>query len=249
MQRIRTNGRSGAGFSGVLVAGLFALLVGSSASLGAEPMGGAAAAELIEPRALMLSMALGATAGDLAEPAGSAGGSGSGESVRQRWCPPGAHDGEFGRAGQCWLSLSFGVAPSSQTDSLVQVGYHKFLADRFELGLFLGGWYHDQDENAAASASLSLHFRYHFINEDAWSMYGLVGAGLMGSSHNVPDGGTGFNFLPTIGLGGTVRLGDGPTRLDVGVRWHHISNANINSSGRNPDRDAAMIYVGVMFPF
>lgn len=155
----------------------------------------------------------------------------------------------FGTAGQEWWSISSGVGIGSDIDVVGQLGYHRFLADNFELDLILGGWYHDQSGNNAGSASLSLHFRYHIINEDRWSIYLLGGAGVIGSTDEVPEDGTTFNFLPTLGAGSTIQLGNSNARLDLGIRWHHISNANISGSDNNPDRDAPMIYVGVMFPF
>lgn len=249
MLRIRTNERAVLRIGVAIAAGMLTVLAAAPVSLAAEPVDASAdALPATQPLALsMMPRSMsddGSTVTD-----GQADADDSAATIGQEQPTPAALSGEFGQAGQQWLSLSFGMAPSNQTDALVQLGYHRFLADDFELGVFLGGWYHDQDENDAGSISLSLQFRYHFINKDTWSIYGLVGAGIMGSTDEVPDEGTQFNFLPTIGLGGTLKLGDGPARLDAGVRWHHISNANINGSGRNPDRDAAMIYVGVMFPF
>ncbi|MGP1346676.1 MAG: acyloxyacyl hydrolase [Phycisphaerales bacterium] len=156
-------------------------------------------------------------------------------------------DARFGDKHQQWLSLSGGAAFGGDFDAVGQLGYHYFLADSFEIALVLGGWYHE--EESAGSASLSAHFRYHFINRDDWTLYAMAGAGVMVSSDEVPEDGTEFNFLPTVGAGATLRLGDTSARLDLGVRWHHISNANISSSGSNPDRDAIMVYAGVMFPF
>jgi hypothetical protein len=71
----------------------------------------------------------------------------------------------------------------------------------------------------------------------------------------VPDGGTGFDFLPRVGIGFTKAFSDsvdgesrGP-RWMVGVRYHHISNGRIASDSRNPARDAVCVYAAITFPF
>ena len=72
---------------------------------------------------------------------------------------------------------------------------------------------------------------------------------------NVPDGGTGFDFLPRLGGGFTKALTpseDGESRgprLMIGVRWHHISNGRIASDTRNPSRDSILGYIAITFPF
>jgi hypothetical protein len=41
----------------------------------------------------------------------------------------------------------------------------------------------------------------------------------------------------------------GGPRLQLGVRWHHISNGRSNGDSDNPSRDGLMLYTGVVFPF
>jgi hypothetical protein len=77
----------------------------------------------------------------------------------------------------------------------------------------------------------------------------MAGIGVMGATGDVPDGGTPFDLMPRAGIGVTKQLTDDGLRLDVGVRWHHISNARINGDDENPSRDGAMLYAGLIFPF
>ncbi len=73
--------------------------------------------------------------------------------------------------------------------------------------------------------------------------------GLLFAFDNVPEGGTGFNFLPRLGVGFTKQLDEDGTRLIMGVRWQHLSNGRIEGDERNPSRDSVMVWAGVMFPF
>jgi len=72
------------------------------------------------------------------------------------------------------------------------------------------------------------------------------GAGLLRTSNNVPTGGSKFNFTPQAGLGMSFDIGNN-NRWLLGVKWHHISNAN--TYDMNPGRDSIMIWTGISFPF
>jgi hypothetical protein len=94
-------------------------------------------------------------------------------------------------------------------------------------------------------------FRWHLLHDDHfnWTIFGDVGIGLLFSFDDVPTGGTSFGFTPRAGAGFTHRLGDGETRLQVGFRYHHISNGRFQGDAQNPSRDSIMLYAGVIFPF
>ena len=66
------------------------------------------------------------------------------------------------------------------------------------------------------------------------------------ANEKVPGNGTEFNFTPQAGLGVTYDIGN-EVRLIGGVKWHHISNADLDED--NPGRDSIMAYAGVSFPF
>ncbi len=157
----------------------------------------------------------------------------------------------FGAAGTQYYAATLEVAVS--TDDAVDLGprlaYHRFLADDLEINVNLGVWYHDQEGEEAFSVNPSLGFRYHFVNKPTHSFYAEAGIGLLFSTEDVPDEGTRQNFTPRIGLGATFPVGDAGSRLDVGLRWHHISNASSQGTDENPDRDGLGLYVGIMVPF
>lgn len=159
----------------------------------------------------------------------------------------------FGNEGHRAWSMQVGASfVHDSTDYNLSFNLHHFLEDDFEMLLSFGGWFFDQDDgDAAAGGSFSLGFRYHALGDEKrdWTGYFDFGIGLLGATDEVPDEGTSFNFIPRAGVGATFRLGTGPERLDVGVRWQHISNATIMGSDDNPARDSLMFYVGIMVPF
>lgn len=158
----------------------------------------------------------------------------------------------FGAKGSWWWSVGGGVglgADDADGDYTAHFGLHTFLVDDFELAMEFGPWYFDQDVDDAIAGAFNLMFRWHFINRDRYSVFAEAGAGLMVASDEVPDGGSEFNFMPRVGAGMTWRFSDGPARLILGARWQHISNGRVYGDDRNPGRDTAMIFTGVVIPF
>jgi hypothetical protein len=169
----------------------------------------------------------------------------------------------FTVAGSRWWTIGAGVANnfSSATDVNIHGSFSQFLADDFEFLIEAAAWYFNQPGTDTGGLSGSMVFRWHFWQSDnkRWTTFADAGIGLLGAFDNVPDGGSSFDFLPRAGAGFTYALdpatdtGDGlesrGSRLVVGVRWHHISNARINSDTRNPARDGIMVYAGLEFPF
>ncbi|MBN8645550.1 MAG: acyloxyacyl hydrolase [Planctomycetes bacterium] len=160
-------------------------------------------------------------------------------------------------------SIGAGVAFNSEsTDTNLVANLHTFLADDFEFNFGLGGWYYAQDEDGEddedANDALGLNprfgFRWHFArpkdNADrSWSVYAEAGIGMVFTDHEVPPGGTHYNFTPHAGVGATFALGESGARFDLGVRWAHVSNASTSGTDDNPSRDSPMVYAGFMFPF
>jgi len=83
---------------------------------------------------------------------------------------------------------------------------------------------------------------------DQWAWYLEAGIGLLASTDEVPEGGSELNFTPRAGAGVAVPITDWGARLDLGVRWMHISNASQFGTDDNPDRDSLMVYASIMFP-
>jgi hypothetical protein len=159
----------------------------------------------------------------------------------------------FGHAGSSFISVGLGYMNDFSDDQAgeLYVGYSHFIADELEFILELGAWYFDQDGDNTGAVSPVMNLRWHFLHDEAydWSVFGEAGFGLLFAFDNVPDGGTGFDFLPRLGAGFTKALDDDGTRLVMGVRWQHISNGRIEGDARNPGRDSLMVWAGVMFPF
>lgn len=158
----------------------------------------------------------------------------------------------FGAKGQEWWTVGLGYANdlSESSDFNLRGAYSNFLADRVEFSLELNLWYFDQPGDNAWGINPAFLFRWHFYQHERWTIFADVGIGLLFTSDDVPTDGTSFNFTPRAGAGFTYQLrDDAPTRLQAGLRWHHISNARIIGDTDNPSRDGVMVYAGLMFPF
>lgn len=128
---------------------------------------------------------------------------------------------------------------------LLGAGLSHFFVDGHSVNLELNGMAFSQTGEDAVGLNLGLIMRWHFLRQQNWSLYVDGGAGLLGTTSDVPTTGSSFNFTPQAGGGATIRLND-QERLMVGLRWHHISNAEIYDG--NPGRDSIMGYVGVDLP-
>lgn len=157
---------------------------------------------------------------------------------------------EFGKSGSKWWTIGGGVANnfSDATDVNVFGSYSYFLAQDVEVAGELGAWYYALGEDAFG-LNASMVFRWHFVNTQKWTVYGDLGIGGLVTTDDVPGDGTSLNFTPRAGAGFTRRLGDSNTRLQVGVRWAHISNGRTSGDDDNPSRDSIMLYGGFVFPF
>jgi hypothetical protein len=165
----------------------------------------------------------------------------------------------YGRSGSRWWTVGVAVANNFQsaTDSNIHLAFSEFLADDFEFAVEAAVWYFHQPGDDTGGVSGSMIFRWHFLHAEdyKWSVFGDAGIGILGAFDNVPDGGTGFDFLPRLGGGFTYALDDSVdgesrgSRIMVGVRYHHISNGRISGDSRNPARDGVAIYAALVIPF
>lgn len=165
----------------------------------------------------------------------------------------------YGFSGSRWWTFGTAYANNFKdaSDINIHVAYSEFIADELEFAVEAAGWYFHQDGDDTGGVSGSMVFRWHFWHapDFKWTVFGDAGIGILGAFDTVPDGGTGFNFLPRLGGGFTYAFNDsidgesrGP-RLMVGVRYHHISNGRISGDSRNPARDGIAIYAGLVIPF
>ncbi|MEM7228314.1 MAG: acyloxyacyl hydrolase [Planctomycetota bacterium] len=122
-----------------------------------------------------------------------------------------------------------------------------FMEDALSLELELTAWYFDQEGEDAEGINFSILVRWQAYQRDTWTFFVEGGAGLLHSTSDVPDGpGSSFNFTPTAGFGFSFDIGN-DRRLLTGLRWHHISNANLYTS--NPGRDSIVFWAGISLPF
>jgi hypothetical protein len=131
-----------------------------------------------------------------------------------------------------------------QRFALAGAGLSKFLFDGHSINLELNTIYFSQPDNDALGLNLALLMRWHFLRKSNWSLFMDGGAGVMGTTSDVPSKGASFNFTPQAGGGVNIKLKQ-QRQLMLGLRWHHISHADL--FGANPGRDSIMGYVGVQF--
>lgn len=157
----------------------------------------------------------------------------------------------FGMADTWRLNFQAGGAFAIDEDKdtiigLGGVGVSYFVIDNVSLELELNMFGFDQPGKDALGLGFNVIVRWHFIAQDTWSIYIDGGAGMLGTTANVPPGTISFNFMPQAGLGVSFEIAEN-TRAFIGARLHHISNANIGDT--NSGLDNFLAYAGVSFPF
>ena len=128
---------------------------------------------------------------------------------------------------------------------LAGVGLSKFVFEAHSINLELNTIYFNQPSDDALGLNLALLMRWHLVRQSNWTAFVDGGAGVMGTTSNVPSRGANFNFTPQAGAGFSLKLNE-QKRLMLGLRWHHISHAYL--FGDNPGRDSIMGYVGLQLP-
>ncbi len=158
----------------------------------------------------------------------------------------------FGQKGQLhWYIQGAGATTLDNNEAfpqrfgLVGAGLSKFLFNGHSINLELNSIYFSQPDDDALGLNLNLLMRWHFIRQSNWSLFVDGGAGILGTTNDVPSTGASFNFTPQVGGGTTIKLSE-QRRLMLGLRWHHISHADL--LGANPGRDSLLGYVGIKFP-
>ncbi|MDG2055208.1 MAG: acyloxyacyl hydrolase [Phycisphaerales bacterium] len=156
----------------------------------------------------------------------------------------------FGTQGQLRWTIqgawSISVKDAEDQSGLLGFGIDYFLIDNLSINGEFNGAYVNQVGPDAWGFNFNLIARWHIIAQENWSFFVDGGAGLLWTTENVPDNGSRFNFTPQAGVGCTIGVG-GNARVITGVRWLHISNANLYSS--NPGRDSIEVYAGITLPF
>jgi hypothetical protein len=157
---------------------------------------------------------------------------------------------EWGKKGSKRWGIVGGYAIDFEgtENRLVRVGIEieHFVENNLSLDLGLHLLDVKQSGKDAYGLNASVRVRWHFIDEDTWSMFIEGGVGLLRTSANVPSDGSEFNFTTQIGSGFSFDAGNN-NRWLIGVRWFHISNANTYNN--NPSRDSVMLWTGISFPY
>jgi hypothetical protein len=108
-----------------------------------------------------------------------------------------------------------------------------------------------QGDSDVLGGGAAFLLRWHFLEFGdegglRGSIYGDVGVGFVVTGEDVPPDTAQFNFTPRAGVGASFAIDD-YSRVLVGVRWFHVSNAQ--TSGNNPGIDALQVYAGLSFAF
>ena len=138
------------------------------------------------------------------------------------------------------------VKESNNTVKTIGVEFEYFIENALSLDLGFFGMGVNQEGPDANGLNFTLQLRWHFNDMGSWSMFMEGGAGLLRTTNHVPAGGSSFNFTPQAGLGMSFDIGN-HNRWLIGVKWHHISNANTYDT--NPGRDSWQVWTGISFPF
>ncbi len=84
--------------------------------------------------------------------------------------------------------------------------------------------------------------RYNFTAHRRFVPYLEAGAGILGSSDPLPEATSRFNFTPQGGIGFQI-MQPGARAIQMGVRYHHISNAGL--ARRNPGINSLYFFTGI----
>jgi hypothetical protein len=101
-----------------------------------------------------------------------------------------------------------------------------------------------QSHQAEGAGFSPLMFRWNFGQHRAIHPFLDVGAGVVATNHEVPEGTTRLNFSTHAGGGMRVRLAE-RWGVVVGYRLHHLSNDN--TAPRNPGVTSHVGYMGVAY--
>jgi hypothetical protein len=108
-----------------------------------------------------------------------------------------------------------------------------------------------QGDSDVLGGGAAFLLRWHFLEFGdegglRGSIYGDVGVGFVVTGEDVPPDTSQFNFTPRAGVGASFAIDD-YSRVLMGVRWFHVSNAQTASN--NPGIDALQVYAGLSFAF
>jgi opacity protein-like surface antigen len=112
--------------------------------------------------------------------------------------------------------------------------------------LFQGEFLAAYEPNTGYSAGLSLLLRYNFLYSDQWVPYLEIGGGVGALDFDLRDQADGLIFYPQAGLGMHYFFTDNMS-VDLGWRFHHMSNASTNIP--NNSINASLLMFGFSWYF
>ncbi len=124
------------------------------------------------------------------------------------------------------------------------VGYYVW--DNVSLSLEASGYRVWQSNQNAWAYGMSGVLRHHFLQLEKATIFADVSFGPAEATRRVPEGGTHFNFITRTGIGVTYPIQE-RLHLMGGVRYFHLSNAQIEGKVRNPSINGVEGFVGVMW--
>ena len=155
---------------------------------------------------------------------------------------------KFGAKGSWRWELEGSWMNDFDSDNQLQGAWYAswFLIDNFSFDFGPEVAWFSQGGGNTWGAGPAFMFRWHFLARDTWSIYADAGVGLMFSGANVPSSGSSVNFTPRIGVGASFEVAQN-ARILTGIRWAHISNANV--ADNNDGRNSIQLYAGISLPF
>jgi hypothetical protein len=165
---------------------------------------------------------------------------------------------ELGLSGGYWQAVDFVSHPPSVNRSaafvLPKIGM--IVSDEFRAGLLSGNlelaveplFAKFTQPFPAEAAGGSLLVTYNLLSFGRWAPFWDVGAGILWTNlaPRIPEQSTPFNFVLETGPGVHYFLTQSLT-VTAGVRFHHISNANVGQ--RNTGLNAVLPYFGFSWFF
>jgi hypothetical protein len=154
----------------------------------------------------------------------------------------------WGEQGSFTVNLTAGYADDFEEIGVFPgtLGVSWFVLKNLSVDLQLEAAHVIQPGDDASGAGAAFMVRWHFLDQESWTLYADLGVGFLVLSEPVPQNAADFVFTPRAGVGASVKITE-MTRLLAGVRWFHISNAE--TSFENPGVDTVQGYLGVSFGF
>ena len=128
------------------------------------------------------------------------------------------------------------------------VGAGYYIVDNLSLGAEVQLYYADQPNSDAIVGGIGPLLRWHVLVTRRFSLFLDAGGSVTYASREVPEFGTHFNYTGKVGLGATYALDD-DFHLIGGIRYLHLSNANLHGRDQNPSYDGIQFHLGVMWTF